>query len=283
MKEFFSSKKFIVIIVIAALSVGVMIYAAVSGDTVISSGLGFILKPVQNASASISSWVSEGMDMLFNAKEYYEENQRLQEEIDRLTEQMVDYTETKQENEHFREMLGLAESSPGIEFSEPCKVIGRVANDTFGSFLIDKGEMDGIEYYDPVVTSAGLVGYVTRVEYTYSLVTPIRSNEISLGVYCVRTGETGVIEGSYTLAPDNKVSLIYIPLDHEMTEGDILVTSGYSGTLPKGLIVGVAEEPKISVNGLSSECYVKLSVDVADLKTVYVITDFEGKGSAYEE
>ncbi len=283
MKEFLSSKKFIIIIILTAVMAVVMIYAALSGDTLVSSGLGVIVNPIQKASQSISSWVTEGLDMLFNAKEYYEENKELKEEIDRLTEQMVDYTETKQENEHFREMLGLAESSPGIEFSEPCKVIGRVANDVAGGFFIDKGSMDGIEYYDPVVTSAGLVGYVTRVELTYSLVTPILSNDISLGVYCVRTGETGVIEGSYTLAPDGKVRLIYIPLEGETQKGDILVTSGYSGTLPKGLIVGTAGEVVTSSNGLSGECEVSISVDVFDLKAVYVITDFEGKGSAYEE
>ncbi len=283
MKEFFSSKKFIIIIIIAALMAGVMIYAAVSNETFVSGGLGALLKPIQGLSNSISTWVTERLDMLFNAEEYYNENQQLKEEIDRLTQQMVDYTETKQENEHFREMLGLTESSPGIEFSEPCKVIGRVANDVSGSFFIDKGEMDGIEYYDPVVTSAGLVGYVTRVEYTYSLVTPILSNEISLGVYCVRTGETGVIEGEYGLAPENKVELIYIPLEHEMTVGDILVTSGYSGTVPKGIVVGTSGELTTSQNGLSAETTVTLAVEVRELKTVYVITDFDGKGSAYEE
>ena len=283
MKEFFSSKKFIIILIIAGVMAVVMIWAAVSNETLLSSGLGVVLRPIQKASQSISSWVGERVDMLFNAKEYYEENQRLQEEIDRRTEQMVDYTETKQENEHFREMLGLLEKSPGIEFSEPCKVIGRVANDVAGSFFIDKGQRDGIEYYDPVVTSAGLVGYVTRVEYTYSLVTPILSNDISLGVYCVRTGETGVIEGTYELAPEGGVKLIYIPLEHEMQQGDILVTSGYSGTLPKGLVVGLAGEITPASNGLSAESVVSLTVDVPELKTVYVITDFDGKGSAYEE
>lgn len=283
MKEFFSSKKFIVIVCIAALMVGVMIYAAVSSETVVSSALGTVFSPLQKFSQSISESVSGTLDMLFNAKSYYEENRELKEEIARLTEQMVDYTEIKQENQHFREMLLLSQESPGIEFSEPCDVIGRVANDPFGSFFIDKGEMDGIGYYDPVVTASGLVGFVTRVEYTYSLVTPILSNDISLGVYCVRTGETGITEGSYTLAADGNIRLLYIPLDCEMYEGDILVTSGYSGLVPKGLVVGRADTLETSSNGLSKTCTVTPTVDVSTLKTVYVITDFQGKGSAYEE
>ena len=281
MKDFFKSKKFKVILCIAAFSIGIMLYAALS--SAVSSGLGAILSPIQRASESISSWVRERIDMLINAGDYYEENQRLRDEINELNSQMVDYLETKQENEHLREMVGLAQSSPGIEFSEPCTVIGRTANDIFGSFFIDKGTKDGVSINDPVVTKDGLVGFITEAEYTYSRVTPITSNELSIGVYCVRTGETGVTQGSFELAEEGVLSMIYVPLDCEMSEGDIIVTSGYSGLVPKGLVVGKIGETEIAPNGLSRIAEVTPSCDAAELKTVYVIVDFDGKGSGYEQ
>mgnify|MGYP000509704811 FL=1 len=283
MKDFFKSKKFKVILCIAAFSIGIMLYAALSSSTAVSSGLGAILSPIQRASESISSWVRERIDMLINAGDYYEENQRLRDEINELNSQMVDYIETKQENEHLREMVGLAQSSPGIEFSEPCTVIGRTANDIFGSFFIDKGTKDGVSINDPVVTKDGLVGFITEAEYTYSRVTPITSNELSIGVYCVRTGETGVTQGSFELAEEGILSMIYVPLDCEMSEGDIIVTSGYSGLVPKGLVVGKIGETEIAPNGLSRIAEVTPSCDAAELKTVYVIVDFDGKGSGYEQ
>lgn len=283
MKDFFKSKKFKVILCIAAFSIGIMLYAALSSSTAVSSGLGAILSPIQRASESISSWVRERIDMLINAGDYYEENQRLRNEINELNSQMVDYLETKQENEHLREMVGLAQSSPGIEFSEPCTVIGRTANDIFGSFFIDKGTKDGVSINDPVVTKDGLVGFITEAEYTYSRVTPITSNELSIGVYCVRTGETGVTQGSFELAEEGILSMIYVPLDCEMSEGDIIVTSGYSGLVPKGLVVGKIGETEIAPNGLSRIAEVTPSCDAAELKTVYVIVDFDGKGSGYEQ
>jgi len=282
-KDFFKSKKFKVILCIAAFSIGIMLYAALSSSTAVSSGLGAILSPIQRASESISSWVRERIDMLINAGDYYEENQRLRDEINELNSQMVDYIETKQENEHLREMVGLAQSSPGIEFSEPCTVIGRTANDIFGSFFIDKGTKDGVSINDPVVTKDGLVGFITEAEYTYSRVTPITSNELSIGVYCVRTGETGVTQGSFELAEEGILSMIYVPLDCEMSEGDIIVTSGYSGLVPKGLVVGKIGETEIAPNGLSRIAEVTPSCDAAELKTVYVIVDFDGKGSGYEQ
>ena len=144
MKEFFSSKKFKVILCICALFAGIMIYAAVSSSSnIVSSAIGAVLSPVQKISNSISSWVTSRIDMLVNAGDYYRENAELRDEIARLTAQMADYVQVKQENEHLREMVELAEASEGIEFSEPCTVIGRTANDVFGSFFIDKGSKDG--------------------------------------------------------------------------------------------------------------------------------------------
>ncbi len=283
MKEFFSSKKFIVIACIAAFLIGVMIYAAVSSSNAISSAIGRAFAPVQRFSNNISDKVTETIDMLINAKDYYNENIALKEELSGLYAQISDYTQIRQENERLREMIDLAPSSNGIELSEPCNVIGRTANDAYGSFFIDKGEKDGIEFYDPVVTSSGLVGYVTEVQYTYSKVTTVLSNELSLGVYCVRTGETGVIEGSYELSLDGLVRMVYIPLECELREGDIVITSGYSGTVPKGIVVGTVEDTYIASNGLSRSGNIKPAVDPYTLKNVFVITDFDGKGSAYEE
>ncbi len=259
-----------------------MIYAAVSSSNAISSAIGTVFAPVQKFSNRISDAVTGTLDMLFNARDYYEENQELKNELAELYAKISDYTEISQENDHLREMIDLADSADGVELSEPCTVIGRTANDIYGSFFIDKGEKDGIEYYDPVVTSSGLVGFVTEVEYTYSLVTPLLSNEISLGVYCVRTGETGVIEGSYELALDGTVRMVYIPLECEMTDGDIVITSGYSGNVPKGIVVGTAGSITIAPSGLTRVGIIKPTVDPFDLKTVFVITDFDGKGAGYE-
>ena len=142
MKEFFRSKKFIVIACIAAFLIGVMIYAAVSSSNAISSAIGRAFAPLQRASNNISDAVSSTIDMLINARDYYEENQQLKEQIAELYAKISDYTEVMQENEHLREMIDLARSNNGIELSEPCTVIGRVANDVYGSFFIDKGEKD---------------------------------------------------------------------------------------------------------------------------------------------
>ena len=85
-----------------------MLYAA-STDGIAAlpeQALSFIAVPVQKAAA----WVSDGLtgffSVFFDARENYEENLRLKEEISGLRKQLVDYESTKTENERLKEITG---------------------------------------------------------------------------------------------------------------------------------------------------------------------------------
>ena len=61
-----------------------MIYAAVSSSNAISSAIGRAFSPIQKFSNRISDAVTETIDMLINARDYYDENIRLKEEMAEL-------------------------------------------------------------------------------------------------------------------------------------------------------------------------------------------------------
>ena len=138
MKDFFKSVRFKIIAGLLAVLLGIMVYSAVSGgsDSLISSAVGAVLSPVQKLSQIIYVKVTETMDMLANASDYYKENQKLKREVSELENRMADYLNTVEENERLREMLELKEKNKDISLSEPCSVIGRTANDITGSFFI---------------------------------------------------------------------------------------------------------------------------------------------------
>lgn len=285
MKDFFHSVKFKIILGILALAVGIIIYAATVGGSSswLSSALGGFFAPVQRLSASISQKVTSTIDMLTNARDYFEENQELKDKIAELTAELADRNTVNEENIHLREMVGLKEDYPDLVFSPPCAVIGRTANDVYQSFTIDKGENDGISLRDPVVTSYGMVGIVTDVQKTYSIVTTILSHELSVGVYCSRTRETGIVSGSYELAIDGRVLMKFVNIDSTITEGDIIVTSGHSGLVPQDRIIGFVDHVETDSLGLSLNVYITPSVDFTTVKNVFVITSFEGQGYGYDD
>lgn len=285
MKDFIHSVKFKVLVGILAVLLGLSIYTAATSSegSFVSSFIGVIISPFQKLSSSISVKVSDTLDMFSNAKDYYEENQQLKKQLNDYYNKMVDYDRISEENKHYKEMLKLKEEYTDLQFSPPCQIIGRVTNDIYQSFFIDKGSNDGISLHDPVITEDGLVGIIDSVEKTYSRVTTILSYEYPIGVYCSRTKETGVIEGNFESGSNGVTIMRYIDKDSSIEKGDIIVTSGHSGLVPRGRTVGIVESVDIAENGLSLEAVINPVVDISGLSNVFVITDFEGQGDGYNE
>jgi len=285
MKDFIQSVKFKILVGILALLVGIMLYAATTGGetSAVSSFVGVIISPVQKLSSSISNKVSTTLDMLMNAEKYYDENQILREKLDEQYNKMVDYENIKEENLQYEEILGMKQTFTDYEFSPPCRVIGRPPSDMYQSFFIDKGSKDGISLQDPVVTSGGLVGKISDVQLTYSTVTTVLSPEFQIGVYCIETKAFGSLEGDLKSAKDSLVCMKYINRESEIKIGDVVVTSGYSGIVPKDRVVGTVEEVSPDESGLMLVAKIKPVVNISDLKNCFVITDFEGQGVGYVE
>lgn len=285
MKDFVHSVKFKILVGILALLFGLMLYAATTGgkQSFVASLMGTVFSPVQKVSSSISNKVSSSLDKFINADEYYDQNQKLRQQLNEQYNQMVDYDKIKEENEHYKEIFGLKDKYPSDKFSPPCRIIGRTTNDIYQSFFIDKGSSDGISLRDPVITGDGLIGIVSEVESTYSKVTTVLSPEYPIGVYCSRTKETGIIEGNYDLAKDGVTRMKMINRDSDIKPGDIIVTSGYSGLVPKDRIIGIVSEVSTDKTGLSINATIKPVANIASITNVFVITEFEGQGVGFNE
>jgi rod shape-determining protein MreC len=285
MKDFIRSLKFKILVGILALLMGIMVYAATTagGRSLISSFFGAVVSPFQKASSAISNKVSTTIDMLVNADNYYDENKELKKKLDELYVQMVDYENLKEENAHYKEILGLKEEYPDFKFSPPCKVIGRTTNDIYQTFVIDKGSRDGIELNDPVVTGDGIVGIVSEVQLSYSKVTTILSPKYTPGVISIKSKDTGTLEGSYEYAEDGLTRMRFISRDSKIEVGEVIVTSGHNGLVPRDRIVGVVERVELDKGGLSLNAIIRPMVDIENITNVFVITEFEGQGQGYDD
>lgn len=284
MKEFFHSARFKILVCVAALLIGVMLYAGVQrGKEAGASFFQTLFSPLQDFSTTLSNWASEKLGVLANAKQYSEDNEKLKQKLDEMTLQMVDYDKLQRENAELRELIGLKEDSPDFELSPPCDIISRTTNDPFGSFVIDRGSDDGISQYDPVITSSGLVGIVRNVSKTYSRVQTILDPNVPVGAYCVRTKDTGVVEGAASYAADGLCVMRYLDRTSEIEEGDIIVSSGNSGLFPIDQVIGRVEAVEVEESGLSLRAVVRPVVDVNSVSSVVVITSFNGQGETYAE
>lgn len=278
MRDFFHSTKFKILLCVFALMFGFMIYAAVSAGaaTIPEKILNTITSPFVSASTALSDWVTSTLDTLMNAQKYKSENEMLKEQLTELYSQIIDKEKIDEENTQLREMLGIAAENSDYKWLSPCSIVARNANDIFGGFTINKGTNDGVELYDPVFTSVGLVGRITEVSDSYSKVTTIISTDLQLSVATASEHVVGIIENDVEKSSQGYCVMSYITKDSRIKVGDVVVTAG-SSAFPADMVVGTVEELYDDANGLSLHALIKPAEQFSTITSVFVITEFEGQ------
>lgn len=278
MGEFFKSVWFKIILGVAAVLVGFILFEASTGNLSGPNGLlGMISQPFCQASEAITKAVGGFFDQIFNAGKYKEENQQLKDKISELESKMVDYDSMKTQNDQLKEVAGIKELHMDYEL-EPAGVVARDPDDTFG-FMINRGSLHDVQVYDPVITSAGLVGYVSSVAPTYSHVTTILSPDLNVSGYETKTGAAGVVCGRADLAEKGQCQMLHLDKHTDITNGNLIATSGSSGIFPPDIVIGSVNEVNINENGMSSYLVIQPSVDIRGVTDVTVIKSFTGQGS----
>jgi rod shape-determining protein MreC len=128
------------------------------------------------------------------------------------------------------------------------------------------------------------VGIVIEVSQHSSTVRTLLSPDLSIAAICSSTNtDFGIIEGSVLSAENETTKLTHVENNHKIKEGDLIVTSGSSGLFPKDYAIGTVKEIGIEANGLSAYAEIEPCADISRLRSVFVITDFEGKDGEEKE
>lgn len=278
MKDFFHTRSFKVLVASVFVLLGLMIYTASVGSSLTANLLGFFSSPMQKISTGITANAAAlSEELTKSADELQAENDALQEEVRKLREQLVDYYQLKQQNEQYETVLELKEQNQDFQML-PATVIGRDPNDVFFSFSIDQGYLNGVSKNDPVITGDGVVGWVSEVYATSSKVTTLLSPNTKIGAIAQRTRDTGVTACDITLADEGLIKLSYLTSENTIEPGDIITTTGLSGMYPKNLMIGTVTEIQYEDNGVTQYAILEPFVDVKNVRDVFILTDFNGKG-----
>ena len=194
-----------------------------------------------------------------------------------LEQKMVEFENTRQENEQLKTQLSITSQRPENQLAA-ASVIGRDPNDIFFGFSIDKGTLEGVSAGDPVITDRGLVGVVTQAYATTSMVSCLLSENVKVAAVCVERQESGTVTGTTTMAASGMIRMNYLSGDTQVQPGDVIVTSGAGSVYPKDILIGVVESVEKSENDISRYAVIRPSEELTDVRDVFVIIDFPGKG-----
>lgn len=278
MKDFFKTSSFRVLLIAVVVLLGLIIYTATAGGSFLASLLGFVSSPMQSIATDVTGNVTEFLDLDGYSKDELKELVGvLQEEKAQLEDQLVDYETLKQENDQLKTQLGLEEEEPENEL-RAASVIGRDPNDVFYGFSIDQGTLSGVTQGAPVITDKGLVGVVTQAYATTSKVACLLSEDVKVAAWSPKRQESGVITSDIATAGTGLLRLSYLSGSTQVQEGDIITTSGEGGSYPQGLKIGTVQSVEKSENDISQYAVIRPFEDLTQVKEVFVITDFPGKG-----
>ncbi|MBQ3088316.1 MAG: rod shape-determining protein MreC [Clostridia bacterium] len=283
MRFFFRSRKFKIMLTITCIVVALALTTSLIGSAFSPQNgvLGTATSSITGFFNNISKEISSFFEKFGSNDELVKENLALQEKINELTSDLMDYEKAKQENEMYEKYYGIKEQHADY-IMEPATLISRNADDPYKSFNINKGSLQGIAINDPVITDAGLVGYISEVNPSYSKVTTILDTAISCGGLDRRTRDAGIVSGELKLAEQNKTRINSLLRSSSVASGDYIVTSG-GGVFPEGIVIGTVDSIHNETYSTALYGIITPIVDFNELRDVMVITYFTGQGNATGE
>jgi rod shape-determining protein MreC len=214
-------------------------------------------------------WLSD----LFNARE---ENQQLKDQLEQLRNQAIQNSTAATEVKRLQALLDYRQSD---EFPADYDAVGAaVLADPPSAYeqfiIISAGSKDGVRMNAPVVTDAGLVGKVTRVNREQSRVALLTDKESAVSAYDVETEADGVIR--HGAGAGDSLILDRVPKDERVVRGDLVATSGRRFQLlpsiyPRNIQIGVVTSVGQSDIDANQQIQVDPFVDFDSLDSVLIL------------
>ena len=232
----------------------------------VRGGLLRITYPFQKIFYFFSIKVSGTRDFVSSIGELKRENEQLVKENQKILAENAILRDMKRENAVLRDQLQLA---PRNKFDLLSATI--ISQDAYSSgswIMVDKGSSDGIRQGMPVIVSDGiLVGKVDEVFPGTSKVVLITNPQSVVTATDSETEARGIVRGEHGLG---LVFDMILQTDVIKT-GDEVVTSGASGDVPRGLLVGKIQEVSPSEDRLFQQAIVSPAARFSKLEVVFII------------
>lgn len=275
MRDFFKSKFFTVIVIIALVMVIVPSVFGVMGiSRYLRDGVNIILTPVQKLFTKVTDAADGFVSYFTEFDKIVEENRALKEQNAELRDKISAAEESKQLNDWLFTYLELKRQHTDYSLQD-ATVTGRESGNYMTVFTLDKGKAQGIDINMPAVTPDGIVGYVSEVGTDWCKAVTLLQSGSSIGAYVERSGEIGVVEANYILSRDGLCKMKYLAADADIKVGDRILSSGLGSVYPRGLAIGYVESVEKDAASRSVSVTVRPSADLTDISQLMIITKYD--------
>ena len=270
-----ASNRRTIILWVAVFIVGLLAFTTVKGkyDLKISENVvNTILSPFQSAITSISNATKKFGVISWEMVTVYEQNKMLRSEVEQLRQRDVNVNEIMAENTRLTNILNYKNAVKQFD-TAVAKIISYDSSNLTNSITINLGAKDGMQKNMPVITPQGLVGTIVAVYEHSAKVQLILDPRSAVGAIIQRPESRviGIMQGS--VGVQTLAKMVNIPRDADVVVGDNVLTSGYGGLYPKGIVIGEVVEVTNEAGGLLKYATVKTAVDFYRIEEVLVIVN----------
>lgn len=265
------NKPLLIVLIIFVLTICIYILSLFNVPLLsnVSSG---VVSFIYNTSSTVKGVITSGFDYFGSVSALKKENELLKSKVQDLESQIVDLQALNVENSDLEEMLKI-----DLNYSHYKKtyanIIYRSYDNWSETFVINKGKSDGIKEKQTVISSLGLVGFISSVSEDTSVVTTILDINSSLSVQIATINELAIVKGDYFAKEKGYVKLTNIPVNVELSVGEKIYTSGIGSIYKKGILLGEIVEVESKKNQIDRYAYAKPFTDFKSLSVVAVIAD----------
>ena len=269
--KIFSKQWGIALVTVAGIAAAGFVLEHFIGFNPVTTAVNTVASPIKNGFSYIAHSLESGRDFIWEMRAYKADNAKLEAENIELKRKTRDAAVYREENERLEALLNL-QNSMSDNTTVAARVIAHSNKSWFESIEINKGQFQGIEKGNIVITPDGVVGRVTETGQDYSIVTTILDSSSAVGIKVSRTDGSGIVEGDSELAKDVQCKLSFVDKNTPIIVGDVVETSGTGGIYPAGLVVGTVMSISADSTGSLNYAVINPAVEIDKLSEVLVIT-----------
>ena len=279
MRNLFSTRVKIILVVAALLSAGLAILSGITNTTIPDLVVKGVLAPFKAAGTALTSAAEKYYSYMFRYEALAAENEVLEARIAEMEDVARQADTVSRENERLRQLLDLQAVHEDYEMVD-AYIIGWSSTDWENTYTINRGTNAGIQENMCAVTANGeVVGLVTEVGVNWAEVTTILDSTLEISGTIATSGYNGMVSGGYVENNENLLKMSYLPSSAIIRNHDQVVTSG-STVYPRGLIMGYVVDAGFEETGVAKFAYLDPAADINSLEQVFIITEYTTEVSA---
>lgn len=198
-----------------------------------------------------------------------DENDELRTDNIELAAEVARLREARSENDRLRKLVAFRDS---VNFDMvPARIVGKDITKQDNLLTINVGASDSVKVGMAVIDERGIVGKVVLVSDNYAMVLPHQNTDFRVPAQIELLRRDGVVRWDGT--EFDRLLMEYVGKTEPVVRGQLIVTSGFSGTFPPGIPVGKVDSVFAAKGRNDLVIYLKPSAELSTVDYVYVLLD----------